>query len=78
VQIDAWGGWRQVWRDGVAGERETQETRATPLQTFLAVRSGQMDNPSPVENGIRFARLWDAIKASAAADGAPVDPQMVG
>ncbi|ODT80485.1 MAG: hypothetical protein ABS76_16250 [Pelagibacterium sp. SCN 64-44] len=78
MQIDAWGGWRQVSRDGVAGERETQETRATPLQTFLAVRNGQMDNPSPVENGIRFARLWDAIKASAAADGPPVDPQMVG
>ena len=75
VAIDAWGGWRQVSRDGVAGERETQETRATPMQTFLAVRSGAQDNPSTVGNGIRLARLWDAIKASAAQDGVPVDPR---
>lgn len=75
VAIDAWGGWRQISRDGVAGQRETQETRATPMQTFLAVRSGALDNPSTVANGVRFARLWDAIKASAAQDGMPVDPR---
>ncbi|MEQ8599918.1 MAG: Gfo/Idh/MocA family oxidoreductase [Devosia sp.] len=75
VGIDAWGGWRQISRDGVAGQRETQETRATPMQTFLAVRSGALDNPSTVANGVRFARLWDAIKASAAQDGMPVDPR---
>jgi predicted dehydrogenase len=74
VAIDAWGGWRQISRDGVAGQRETQETRATPMQTFLAVRSGTLENPSTVANGVRFARLWDAIKASAAQDGVPVDP----
>lgn len=73
VQIDAWGGWRQISRDGETGQRETQETRATPMQTFLAVRSGALENPSPVENGIQFARLWDAIKASVAADGEPID-----
>jgi hypothetical protein len=28
-----------------------------------------MPNPSTVINGLRFARLWDAIKASAAAGG---------
>jgi hypothetical protein len=28
-----------------------------------------MPNPSTVSNGLRFARLWDAIKASAANDG---------
>ncbi len=75
VAIDAWGGWRQISRDGVAGQRETQETRATPMQTFLAVRSGTLENPSTVANGVQFARLWDAIKASAAQDGAPVDPR---
>ncbi|AVF04352.1 MULTISPECIES: Gfo/Idh/MocA family protein [Devosia] len=75
VAIDAWGGWRQISRDGVAGQRETQETRATPMQTFLAVRSGTLENPSTVANGVQFARLWDAIKASAAHDGVPVDPR---
>ncbi|GAB5428061.1 MAG: Gfo/Idh/MocA family oxidoreductase [Devosia indica] len=75
VAIDAWGGWRQISRDGVAGQRETQETRATPMQTFLAVRNGTLENPSTVANGVQFARLWDAIKASAAQDGAPVDPR---
>ena len=75
ISIDAWGGWRQISTDGQAGARETQETLATPMQTFLAVRAGTMANPSDVDNGVRFARLWDAIKASAAADGAPVDPR---
>ena len=75
VQIDAWGAWRQISRDGTPGPRETRETRATPLQTFLTVRDGGMDNPSTVADGIRFARLWDAIKASAAQDGMPVDPR---
>jgi hypothetical protein len=31
-----------------------------------------MANPSTVTNGVRFARLWDAIKASAAGDGKSV------
>lgn len=75
IAIDAWGGWRQISRDGVADERETQETRATPMQTFLAVRSRALENPSTVANDVRFARLWDAIKASAAQDGTPVDPR---
>jgi len=75
VQIDAWGGWRQISRDGDPGRRETQETRATPMQTFLAVREGRLDNPSTIANGVRFARLWDAIKTSAAGDGTPVDPR---
>lgn len=37
---------------------------------FLAVRSGNIDNPSPPEIGLRMATLWDAIQASAALDGA--------
>jgi hypothetical protein len=41
-------------------------------QQFLAVRSGQIDNPSPPEIGLRMARLWDAIRASAAKNGAVV------
>ena len=72
VRIDAWGGWREVTIEGVAEPREENEIRDTPMQTFQAVRDGRMENPSTVANGLRFARLWDAIKASVAGDGAPI------
>ena len=69
VRIDAWGGWREVAIGGGAAIREVSEIVDTPMHTFKAVREGKMSNPSTVTNGVRFARLWDAIKASAAADG---------
>jgi predicted dehydrogenase len=69
VRVDAWGGWREVSIGGGAAAREVNEIVDTPMHTFKAVREGRMPNPSTVINGLRFARLWDAIKASAAADG---------
>lgn len=68
VRVDAWGKWREI-----ADMREEGEVRDTPIQTFMAVRDGRLDNPSTVANGLRFAKLWDAIKASAAQDGNAVD-----
>ncbi len=41
-------------------------------QQFLAVRKGQIENPCPPEVGLRMARLYDAIKVSAAQRGVPV------
>ena len=41
-------------------------------EQFLATRAGSMVNPSPPELGLRMAHLWDAIKQSAADNGAPV------
>lgn len=38
-------------------------------QQFLAVRDGAIPNPCPPEVGLRMARLWDAIRASAAQNG---------
>lgn len=72
VRIDAWGGWREVTVNGVAEPRETLEIVDTPMLTFQAVRFGKLPNPSTVANGLRFARLWDAIKASSSRDGEPV------
>ena len=72
VRIDAWGKWREVSMDGVAEPREEGETRDTPMHTFQAVRDGRLANPSTVANGLRFARLWDAIKLSASRDGEAV------
>jgi len=69
VRIDAWGAWREVSIGGGAVVREVNEIVDTPMHTFKAVREGRMPNPSTVTNGLRFARLWDAIKASAAGDG---------
>jgi predicted dehydrogenase len=38
-------------------------------EQFLAVRAGSTTNPCPPEVGLRMARLWDAIRASAAQNG---------
>lgn len=71
-----------ILRTGVWGERlEIQrdgEEELSPIdvpeslgswEQFLAVRSGAMDNPSPPEVGLRMARLWDSIQASAKQGG---------
>ncbi|MDM9624629.1 Gfo/Idh/MocA family oxidoreductase [Rhizobium sp. S152] len=72
VRIDAWGGWREISVDGADEAREEAEILGNPMKNFLAIRAGTMENSGSVEMGLRFARLWDAIKASAAADGEPV------
>jgi predicted dehydrogenase len=73
LRTGAWGRWLEVQRQG--------ETDFSPIELppslgvweqFLAVRSGEMKNPSPPEVGLRMARLYDAIRASAAQDGIPV------
>jgi len=72
VRIDAWGAWREIAVAGAPGFREEVEITENLLKSFLAIRSGYAENLSTVEAGLRFASLWDAIKASAAKDGEPV------
>jgi predicted dehydrogenase len=72
VRLDAWGAWREIAVAGVPTLREEVEIMDNPLKSFLAIRAGDMENLSTVEAGMRFARLWDAIKGSAARDGEPV------
>jgi predicted dehydrogenase len=72
VRIDAWGAWREISADGTPGTRQEVEIRNNPLKSFLAIRAGSAENLSSVEAGLRFARLWDAIKRSAANNGEPV------
>jgi len=82
---------RAILRTGIWGERlELQRygrkrLRKVPVpaslgvwEQFLAVRRGEMDNPSPPEVGLRMARLWDAIQASAAQGGAAVRTEFLG
>ena len=76
---------RAILRTGMWGERLQiqrighQRLRAVPVphslgvwEQFLAVRSGQKENPCPPEVGLRMARLYDAIVASSAQGGAVV------
>ncbi len=73
LRTGAWGRWLEIQRDG--------EVEFTPIELppslgtgeqFRAVRNGEFPNPSPPEVGLRMARLYDAIKASAAKNGQPV------
>jgi len=73
MYTDVWGKWLKVQRQG------RQRLRKVPLppsmgvwEQFLAVRQGEIDNPCPPEVGLRMAKLWDAIQASAARNGTPV------
>jgi len=76
---------KAILRTGIWGERlEVQkigDQDLTPVgvppslgvwEQFLAVRAGLMDNPCPPEVGLRMARLYDAIVASAAQAGKSV------
>jgi predicted dehydrogenase len=73
MHTDIWGGWLRVQRHG---RRRLRTVKLPPSlgvwEQFLAVRDGTMDNPCPPEVGLRMAKLWDAIKASAAQNGVPV------
>jgi predicted dehydrogenase len=77
VRIDAYGAWREISIGGIV-QPERIEIVDTPMQTFLAVLSGRLVNPSTVANGVRFARLWDAIKESTSRDGEPVGVEVDG
>jgi predicted dehydrogenase len=69
-----------IWGEKLAVQRwpsdEWNDIEVPPSlgvwQQFLAVRDGSIPNPCPPEVGLRMARLWDAIRASAALNGTPV------
>jgi predicted dehydrogenase len=69
-----------IWGEKLAVQRwpseEWSDVEVPPSlgvwQQFLAVRDGVIANPCPPEVGLRMARLWDAIRASAAQNGVPV------
>ncbi len=73
IRTGIWGEYLEIQREG---ESALQPVSVPPSmgvwEQFLAVRNGSIDNPAPPEIGLRMARLWDAIKASAAQNGHPV------
>jgi len=73
LRTGAWGRWLEVQRQGESDFAPIELPPSLGVwEQFLAVRSGEMKNPSPPEVGLRMARLYDAIKASAAQNGIPV------
>jgi predicted dehydrogenase len=76
LRTGIWGERLEIQRHGRAGLRKVPVPASLGVwEQFLAVRQGQMPNPCPPEVGLRMARLWDAIQASAAQNGAPVKCQ---
>lgn len=74
IQVGVWGDYFNLQ---MKGEPELKPVELPPdlgvWQTFVKVRNGEMDNPSPAENGLRMIQLWDAIKKSARQGGAVVE-----
>jgi len=73
LRTGIWGERLQIQRSGAGQLRTVKTPPSTGVwQQFQAVRRGEVANPSPPEVGLRMARLYDAIKASAAQGGQPV------
>jgi len=78
IRTGAWGEWLSVQRKDADGlGQDLFEPISVPSskgvwEQFLAVRNGEIENPSPPEVGLRMAKLWDAIKLSASKNGAVV------
>jgi predicted dehydrogenase len=70
LRTGAWGEFLEMQKSGQPKLRKVKTPASLGVwEQFLAVRSGQIANPSPPEVGLRMSRLWDAIKASAAQNG---------
>jgi predicted dehydrogenase len=69
------GIWGEMLDMQKSGENKFRKVRVPAhlgvWEQFLDVRAGKMANPCPPEVGLRMARLYDAIKASAALGGKP-------
>ncbi|MCC7209460.1 MAG: Gfo/Idh/MocA family oxidoreductase [Anaerolineae bacterium] len=73
LRTGQWGERLEMQRRGEAGLTPVPVPESSgPWEQFLAVRSGQIANPSPPEVGLRMAKLWDAIRLSASRNGQPV------
>lgn len=73
LRTGVWGEMLDIQRQGRKRLTEVKVPASLGVwEQFLAVRGGAMANPCPPEVGLRMARLWDAIRASAALNGQPV------
>jgi predicted dehydrogenase len=67
---DIWGHFLNLQRPGQAQPEAVPMPKSLGVwQQFLTVRRGEIPNPCPPEVGLRMARLWDAVRVSAAQNG---------
>lgn len=70
LRTGVWGERLELWNNGEEGLTPvTVPESLGQWQQFLNVRRGVLENPCPPEVGLRMAKLWDAIRESAAQDG---------
>lgn len=70
LRTGVWGERLELHRNGEPEPRPVELSPSTGVwEQFLKVRAGEIPNPCPPEVGLRMARLYDAILASAAYDG---------
>jgi predicted dehydrogenase len=75
LRTGVWGERLEIQRAGAKALRKVKVPASLGVwEQFLAVREGRVVNPCPPEVGLRMARLWDAIVASAARGGQTVTP----
>ena len=73
LRTGIWGETLELQRAGAGQLRKVRSIAPIPVWAqFLNVRDGREPNPSPPEVGLRMARLWDAIRESAARGGAVI------
>lgn len=74
LEVGVWGGYVRVQMSGEERPREIElPTDLGAWQTFIRVRNGEIENPSPAENGLRMIQLWEALKKSAKRGGEVVE-----
>lgn len=73
LRTGIWGEFLEIQKTGQDAFRKVHVPNHMGVwEQFLAVRAGKMANPCPPEVGLRMARLYDAIRSSAASNGRPV------
>jgi predicted dehydrogenase len=73
LRTGIWGERLELQRAGAGQLRKVRSIAPIPVwEQFLNVLQGREPNPSPPEVGLRMARLWDAIRESAARGGAVI------
>lgn len=80
VTVDPWGKRPStVRRDACSPVEEVPYGEERELiDLFTDVRSGRIENPSPISRNVEFARLWAATRESASHAGRPVHVDEMG
>ena len=74
LRTDSWGKFLDIqWHRKTGWEKVNVPESSGVWEEFLSVREGKIANPSPLELGLRTAKMWENIKKSAANNGNPIE-----